>query len=92
MSAAEIRMPAAIAWLFFAPGVVFVLVDIVLPPWQPTGLSVIGVVFLLLWAYLIGVFTAEFWNRAPKSTVEGASCSDPHALAPSTVPTVEVER
>lgn len=55
----DLRMPAIIAWLFFLPGVIFITVDIV--RLNITGVFALGVVFLLLWAYLIGVFTKSFW-------------------------------
>jgi hypothetical protein len=61
MSADEVRMPAFVAWLFFVPGVVFIVVDIVAPPFEPTGLFLLGGAFLALWLWLIGGFTREFW-------------------------------
>lgn len=90
MSAGELRMPAAFAWVFFFPGVLFVTVDVV--RLNITGLFLLGVVFLVLWLYLLGGFTREFWNGPSQSTVEGATPSDPIASAPSTVSSLEVQR
>jgi hypothetical protein len=55
----ELRAPAIFAWLFFVPGVVFVTVDIV--RLEITGLFLLGVVFLVLWFWLLDGFTREFW-------------------------------
>ena len=59
MSVSEIRMPAIIAWIFFVPGLLFIVVDIT--DWNLSGLAVLGVVFLALWFWLIGGFTRAFW-------------------------------
>ena len=61
----NLRIPAAIVWgFFFLPGVIFILTAII--RLHIDGLFILGVVFLLLWAWLIGVFTRNFWN--PKET------------------------
>lgn len=60
-----LRMPAVIAWLFFAPGAALIIASII--RLQVDGLTVLGAVFLVIWAWLIGVFTAGFWDaRAPR--------------------------
>jgi hypothetical protein len=57
-----VNIPIAIAWLFFAPGIVLVLVDLL--ALKITGVFLLGVVYLILWAYLYGVFTKAFWGLA----------------------------
>lgn len=60
-----IVMPRYFAWFFFVPGAVFIAFDVF--RLQITGLFLLGVVFLVVWAWLIGVFTREFWilDEAP---------------------------
>lgn len=71
----ELRMPAAVVWgIFFAPGVVFIVASIV--RLQVDGITVLGAVFLILWAWLIGVFTREFWVSDPAGG--GGLESDPN--------------
>jgi hypothetical protein len=59
----NVQIPTAIAWLFFVPGIVLILVDLL--ALKITGVFLLGVVFLILWAYLYGVFTKAFWGLAP---------------------------
>lgn len=60
MNAGELRAPASFAWfLFFVPGTVLVIASIVRV--QIDGTTLIGAVLLVIWAWLIGAFTREFW-------------------------------
>lgn len=59
-----------LAWMAFAAGVLFVVVDIV--RLDITGLFLLGVVLLTFWVWGIGGFTAEFWFR-PMTPAGGAS-------------------
>lgn len=60
MNAGELRAPASFAWfLFFVPGAVLVIASIV--RLQIDGTTLIGAVLLVIWAWLIGAFTREFW-------------------------------
>lgn len=80
MTAGELRMPAIVAWVFFAPGVLFVTVDIV--RLDITGLFLLGSVFLALWFWLIGGFTRDFWIQ-PTPTPTGGAASPAPATTPS---------
>lgn len=54
-------MPAAFAWfVFFIPGAVLVIASIV--RLQIDGITLIGAALLVIWAWLIGAFTREFWG------------------------------
>lgn len=53
-------MPAIFAWVLVIPGFVFIAADMA-ADWTPGGLALLGVVFLVVGAYMLGVFTSEFW-------------------------------
>jgi hypothetical protein len=61
-------MPAIFAWMFFAPGVVFIVASIV--RLHIDGVTVIGAGFLVLWFWLIGGFTRDFWIAQSAQPVE----------------------
>lgn len=48
-----------IAWACFAPGVLLIMVDIA--RLNITGLALLGLVFLAVWLWGIGVFRGDFW-------------------------------
>lgn len=48
-----------IARVFLTIGLILLLADFT--RLQTTGVALLGVVFLLLWAWLIGAFTRAFW-------------------------------
>lgn len=67
MTPIDFRIPAIFAWgLFFAPGVLLVIISIV--RLQADGLTVVGAVLLVIWAWLLGVFTADFWSTPIDAT------------------------
>lgn len=47
------------AWVAFVLGVLLLLIDVL--ALRITGVAVAGVVSLLVWAFLVGVFTRDFW-------------------------------
>lgn len=53
------KAPSVLAWTFFPPAVLFITVDII--RLNISGIFLLGVVFLALWAWLLGVFTRDFW-------------------------------
>lgn len=57
------RLKLLVAWCCFAAGVALVIVDIVRPPFEPTGVFLLGLIALWLWLLLIGGFHREFWVR-----------------------------
>lgn len=59
-------MRVLLAWLAFAAGVVFLVVDIV--RLQISGLAVLGVLLLAFWLLLIGAFRRDFWVAEIPST------------------------
>lgn len=85
MNAGELRMPAAFAWfVFFVPGAVLVIASIV--RMQIDGVTLIGAVLLVIWAWLIRAFTREFWAaRPPVDPAEGRGACDPTHSLPSAV-------
>lgn len=80
-------MPAAFAWfVFFVPGAVLVIASI--ERLQIDGATVIGAALLVIWAYLLGAFTREFWAARPSvDPAEGRGVCDPNHSLPSAVPT-----
>lgn len=56
-------VPPMFAWMFLAPGLVFLTASII--RLQIDGLTVIGVVFLTAGSAIAGVFTREFWVDHP---------------------------
>lgn len=48
-----------IAWGLFIAGVICTAVDVI--NLRITGLYVLGMTYLVLWAWLIGAFKREFW-------------------------------
>lgn len=69
-------MPAVVAWaVFFIPAVIVLGADVARMtgeaiaghPGGPSGLLLLGLVFLAVWLWLIGGFRAGFWVR-PEST------------------------
>ncbi|GAA1914986.1 hypothetical protein GCM10009775_04280 [Microbacterium aoyamense] len=50
-----------VAWLCFVAGVLYIAADIVIPPLEPTGLFLTGLVALGVWLWGIGAFRSEFW-------------------------------
>lgn len=85
MTGGELRVPAAFAWfLFFVPGAVLVVASIV--RMQIDGSTLIGAALLILWAWLIGAFTREFWAARPSvDSAEGRGVRDPNHGLPSAV-------
>ncbi|NLP82608.1 hypothetical protein HF576_01980 [Microbacterium sp. CFH 90308] len=52
-------MRALLAWIAFVAGVLFIVVDVV--RLSITGLFLLGVVLLVVWAWGIDAFRASFW-------------------------------
>ena len=53
------RLPAIVAWLWFVSGVLLIVADLI--DANPSGLGLLGIVYLILWLWLIGAFRADFW-------------------------------
>lgn len=50
---------ALIAWLCFIAALIFMGFDVI--DFTITGLFILGVVLLVVWARLLGIFTTAFW-------------------------------